>query len=241
MVSVTRRGVLAALGLVALALLLRAPALLYSVTNFDESLYLLIGEGLANGVLPYTGLCDRKPFGLFALFALFAAAPFDAILASRLGASLAVGLTAYLLHRVAGLLFADGERLIGRTAGLAYVLFSLADGGLASNAEIFHNAFAVLGLWLALLALRDDPARPRRGLLLASGLALGVGVQIKQPVLFDMAAFLAGFYLLTTPRLADLGRHVRSTAPDLALLDAASLAPTLAVVLLYVAAGHWAD
>jgi hypothetical protein len=119
-------------GFVVLALLLRAPALLYSVINFDESLYLLIGDELRRGILPFTHLCDRKPFGLFALFALFASAPFDAIVASRLGASLAVGLTAWLLHRAAGLLFDDRSRLIGPAAGLAYVVYSLANGGLAS-------------------------------------------------------------------------------------------------------------
>ena len=63
---------LVALSFVGLALLLRAPALLYSVINFDESLYLLIGDELRRGILPFTHLCDRKPFGLFALFALFA-------------------------------------------------------------------------------------------------------------------------------------------------------------------------
>ncbi|HEX8373997.1 MAG TPA: hypothetical protein VF606_02335, partial [Geminicoccaceae bacterium] len=230
-----------ALAFVALAAVLRSPALLYSVLNFDESLYLLIGADLTRGVLPYTGLCDRKPFGLFALFALFAAAPFDAIVASRLAASLAVGLTAYALHGIARILFADGERLIGRTAGLAYVVFTLATGGLTSNAELFHNALAVLGLRLALAAALRDPDRPPRGLFIAAGLALGLGVQVKQTVLFDMAAFLAGFFLLTTPRLADLGRQARAAAPSLAALAVASLLPTLAVILLYVATGHWGE
>ena len=68
----------------------RLPALLYSVINLDESLYLLIGKQLTEGILPFTDLCDRKPFGLFALFGLFAAMPFDAIIASRLGASITV-------------------------------------------------------------------------------------------------------------------------------------------------------
>jgi 4-amino-4-deoxy-L-arabinose transferase-like glycosyltransferase len=223
---------------VALALLLRAPALLYSVINFDESLYLLFGDDLARGVLPYTHICDRKPFGLFAVFALFAMAPLDAVVASRLGASLSVGLTAYLLHRVAGRLFDDRDRLIGPAAGLAYVVFSLADGGMASNAEVFVNAFAVLGLLLTLQAAQD-PRGLRRPRLLAAGLVLGLGIQVKQTILFDLLAFLAGFYLLTTPRLADLGARVRATWPSLAALGAASLTPTLAVVLLYAATGHW--
>ena len=134
-------------------------------------------------MLPYTGVCDRKPFGLFAIFALFAAAPFDAIVASRLGASLAVGLTAHLLHRVAGLLFDDRDHLIGPAAGLAYIAYSLANGGLASNSEVFLGPFAVGGLLLALLATRDAD-RPRPGPLLAAGLVLGLGLQVKPTLLF---------------------------------------------------------
>jgi hypothetical protein len=231
---------LVALGFVALALLLRAPALLYSVINFDESLYLLIGDELRRGILPFTQLCDRKPFGLFALFALFASAPVDAIVASRLGASLVVGLTGYLLRRVAGLLFDDRPRLIGSAAGLAYVVFCLADGGLASNAELFLNLLATLSLLFVLQAIRSFE-RPRFGLMLAAGLFLGLGLQIKQTILFDMLALLAGFYLLTISQLGQLGPHIRATAPGLAVFGLASALPTLAVILLYTATGHWSD
>ena len=45
----------------------------------DEQLYALIGGALAQGELPYLELWDRKPFGLFAIFAAgewIAPAPF---------------------------------------------------------------------------------------------------------------------------------------------------------------------
>jgi hypothetical protein len=233
-----RGELLTAAGFIAGAVLLRLPALLYSVSNFDESLYLLIGDELVRGTLPFTGLCDRKPFGLFALFALFAAMPFDAIVASRIGASLSVGIAAYLLYRVARLLFDDRERVIGPTAGIAYILFSLTDGGIASNSEVFLNSFALLGLYLALLAVRGTE-RPRLPLLLAAGLVLGLGIQVKQTILFDMLAFLAGFYLLTTPRTADFLPHLRATLPAFGGLGVMALLPTLLVILLYVVTGHW--
>ena len=54
------------------AILLRSPALLYSVLNYDESMYLLMGAEFARGHLPYTTVCDFKPFGLFALATPFA-------------------------------------------------------------------------------------------------------------------------------------------------------------------------
>ncbi len=229
-----------ALLFVAGALVLRLPALLYSAINFDESLYLLIGEQMTQGVLPFTAICDRKPFGLFALFALFAAMPFDAIIASRLGASIAVGLTAYMLYRIANLLFEDQDHGIGSTAGLGYVVFSLANGGIASNSEVFLNAFAVLGLLLALQAIRGSE-RPRLRPLLAAGLVLGLGIQVKQTILFDMLAFFVGFYLLATPRFAELGSRLRATAPSLTALAAVAALPTIAVMLLYALSGHWSD
>jgi hypothetical protein len=237
-VRILRHELGLALALIGLALLVRLPALLYSVTNFDESLYILIGDDLARGILPYTHICDRKPFGLFALFALFALTPFDTIVASRLGASLAVGLTAYLLHRVAGYLFDDRDRLVGPAAALAYVTFSLVDGGLASNSEVFINLASVAGLLIALQAVRGDE-RLRPVPMLAAGLVLGLGIQIKPTILFDMLAFLAGLLILTTPRLADLGPHLRATAPALTALVAVAALPTLAVILLYVITGHW--
>ena len=77
--------------------------------------------------------------------------------------------------------------------------------------------------------------------MLGAGFVLGIGVQIKQTILFDMLALLAGFYLLTTSRLSQLGRHIRATVPGLAALGLASTLPTLAVILPYVVTGHWHD
>jgi hypothetical protein len=141
---------------------------------------------------------------------------------------------------VARLLFDDRKRVIGLTAGILYILFSLATGGIASNSEVFLNSLALLGLYLALLAVRGTE-RPRLPLLLTAGLVLGLGIQVKQTILFDMLAFLAGFYLLTTPRRAELVPHLRTTLPGLVGLGVMALLPTLAVILLYVVTGHWEE
>src|SRR5829696_508710 len=109
------------LGLVAAALILRSLSLVYSVYNYDESLYILMGAEMSRGHLPYTTVCDLKPFGLFAIFGLFTALPFDGVIVSRLAASLVVGLTADLIRRVAALLFEDPNSMIGIPAGLAFI------------------------------------------------------------------------------------------------------------------------
>ncbi|UEM24301.1 hypothetical protein JL100_032225 (plasmid) [Skermanella mucosa] len=201
-------------------------------------MYLLMGLEFARGHLPYTTVCDLKPFGLFALATPFAASPFDPVISSRIGASIVVGLTAYLLSRISGLLFDDERRLIGISAGLGYVVFSLADGGMAFQGEIFHTACAVLALLMALRAVRRRMP-PHLGTMIAAGLVLGIGIQIKQSVLFDMLAFLAGFFILTTPSRRDLRRHALENLPPLTALALAASIPTLGVMALYAAAGHW--
>src|SRR4051812_12195989 len=80
-----RHGTAMAAGFVIVAIIIRAPALLYSVLNCDESMYLLIGLEFARGHLPSTTVCDLKPFGLFALATPFAASPFNPVLSSRIG------------------------------------------------------------------------------------------------------------------------------------------------------------
>ncbi len=226
------------LGFVAAAVILRLLSFVYSVYNYDESLYILMGAEMARGHLPYTTVCDLKPFGLFAIFGLVTALPFDGVVAARLLASLVVGLTADLIRRIAALLFDDPDSAIGIVAGLAYIVFTLANGGVAAQGELFHDACAVLALFILLRAMRSR-AVPSRKAFIASGLALGIGLQIKQSVVFDMAAIMVGIVLLTMPGRWPTPASIRGVLPGLLLLAGASLVPTLAVVGIYLLAGHW--
>ena len=222
---------------IATALLLRLPSFVYSVMNYDESLYILMGSKLAEGTLPYVGICDIKPFGLFAIFALFSLVPFDAVFTSRAAAVLVAGLSAFMLARVARELFDDRSGHIGLAAGLAYIVFSLADGGMAAQGELFANALALLALVTALAGTRGM-GPPCLGHFVAAGLILGIGLQVKQVVIFDAAAFFLGFFVLTTPLWIDLVRRVRTALPALLALGVMIPLPTLAVVLVYFASGH---
>jgi hypothetical protein len=121
---------------------------------------------------------------------------------------------------------------------LGYVVFSLADGGMAFQGEIFHTACAVLGLLLALRAVHHRMP-PSLRVMIAAGLVLGIGIQIKQSVLFDMLAFLAGFFILTTPSWHDLRRHACANLRPLIALGLAAPLPTLGVMALYAGAGQW--
>jgi hypothetical protein len=226
------------LGFVGAALILRLLSLVYSVYNYDESLYILMGAEMWRGHLPYTSVCDLKPFGLFSIFGLLTALPFDGVIVSRLVASLVVGLTADLIRRVGALLFDDPDHAIGIVAGLTFIVFTLANGGVAAQGELFHDACAVLALFILLRSVRLG-SLPSRKVFIASGFVLGVGFQIKQSVVFDMAAILAGIVLLTMPGRWPTLAFIRSILPGMLLMAAASLVPTFMVMGIYLLAGHW--
>jgi hypothetical protein len=226
-----------ALIFIVLAIGMRLHSFVYSVLNYDESLYILMGSELAKGHLPYTTLCDLKPFGLFALFAMFTSLPIDGVIASRLAAAMAVGLTAFLLCRIAHVLFKDDDRSIGLAAGLGYVTFSTATGGIAAQGEIFHNAFAALAAFL-LLREAARPWGPSWGTFALAGLSLGIGIQIKQSVAFDAAALAVGVIIVRAPLRREMPSLLRSLAPRYVLLGLTAALPTLLVVGVYAAAGQ---
>jgi hypothetical protein len=221
---------------VVVSLVLRAPALLYSELNYDESMYLLMGSEFSRGHLPYTTICDLKPFGLFALAMPIAASPIDPVFTSRIVSSIAVGLTAWLLSKIAHQLFGSERQQIGISAGLCYVLFSIANGGMAFQGELFQNAASVWGLLIALKAVRRR-VPPDLVEMCAAGLVLGIGIQIKQTVIFDIAAVLVGLFILIPAARRQAGSDLFVKVAPLLVLAAASLVPTVLVMLLYAVSG----
>src|SRR5271168_2846811 len=56
-------------GLLASALLVRAQTFNNPVLGFDEQFYLLVGDRMLDGAVPYVDIFDRKPIGLFLIYA----------------------------------------------------------------------------------------------------------------------------------------------------------------------------
>lgn len=160
------------------------------VVHVDEQYYLLVGDRMLHGALPYVDLWDRKPVGLFAIFAAIRLLPGDGILAYQLVATLFAAATA-------GLVSAGGRRL-GATrgasllAGMAYVLWLSLLSGRGGQSPVFYNLFtagaALLTLRLPTLAL----AR-RRGAIVANGAAAcllaGLAIQTKYTPVVEGAFF----------------------------------------------------
>jgi 4-amino-4-deoxy-L-arabinose transferase-like glycosyltransferase len=88
------------------------------VIHVDEQYYLLVGDHMLHGAVPYVDLWDRKPPGLFLLFAAIRLLPGDGILAYQIVATLFAAATAGVLVLAAGRL---GARPIGGAAARSII------------------------------------------------------------------------------------------------------------------------
>jgi thiamine transporter ThiT len=224
-----------AAGFALLVLVLRSATFFHTVENWDESLYLLMARSVLDGHTLYTEIWDHKPPGIFYLFALAQLVFGRTVLSIRLAAWLAVTASSVLL-------FLIGRRLrsptTGVVAGLLYAVFSLNDGGVASNVELFFTPLLLLALLLVVsYEATELLERPSPPLLL--GLVAGLALQMKYVVIFDLAAF---FLLLAPP----LWREAARDSPGrllrcVALACAGSLLPLVVVASWFAACGHFAD
>jgi 4-amino-4-deoxy-L-arabinose transferase-like glycosyltransferase len=228
-------------GLLLLSLLTRLPAFAMSVVDWDESLYFIVAEQWRAGHLPYTTVWDNKPIGIYAIFAAFQSLLGDSPVSMRVAGVLAIAATAILAWRITRHLLRDQAPLVadlaGALAGVLFIVTTISDDGIASNTEIFMEAFTCLGMLLALTPV----GRIGRGRAVAIGLSLGVAFMIKYVAVFDM--FAVFFAMTALPGRASPGR----TRPGLGwlwhvlklgiLFSLGALAPFVAAVLLYAAHG----
>jgi len=220
-----------ALPLALLALLVLATRAIWfgdPVADFDEQLYSFIGWRMTEGELPFVDWWDRKPFGLFAIYAaahaLFGPGP----LAYQLMAfafALAGAVLSYFLAR----------RLVGRfsamMAGAISTMLLCAYASYSGQSEVFFLPL-MLGM-AALLVNADHPHFTRRAMwaMLLGGIAL----QVKYTVLPQCAFF--GLYALWVEhrRGSALPRLARLAATFVAL----GLLPTALVGMFYALIGEF--
>lgn len=184
--------------LLLVALVTRAALLGDPVYHVDEQWYLLVGDRLLHGALPYVDLWDRKPIGLFLLYAGLRLLPGDDVLAYQLAATLAAAATAWIVTL--------GGRRLGAGAGAAFaagcaylIWLPLLSGG-GGQSPVFYNlpmaAAGVLTLRLPTIA-----AARRRGTIVANGatacLLAGLAIQVKYTPFVEGALFgLAHLFFL---------------------------------------------
>jgi len=204
------------------------------VIHVDEQYYLLVGDRMLHGALPYVDFWDRKPLGLFLLFAGMRLLPGDGILAYQLTATLFAALTAGLIALSAQELGA--RRLGAAAAGCAYLLWLGYLSGRGGQSPVFYNLFMAAAGWLTLRLPALATARDRRQIVLQGAVACllaGLAIQTKYTPVVEGAFFgLAHLWYLhragaKLPLLFGAG----------ALWALLGLAPTLGVIAWYRAQG----
>ncbi|MXO58611.1 hypothetical protein GRI89_03525 [Altererythrobacter salegens] len=194
------------------------------VADTDEQLYSLIGAHILQGQLPFVDLWDRKPFGLFALFALAHAIGGPGPAAYQVLAAAFVALGGWLVYALARPL---SNKVTATGAGLLYPLLVYAYAAFSAQSEVFFIP-QMLGM---LVLLRDRPGDTRHAALamLLGGLALQVKYTVAPQCLFLGCVAL-------WPHRRDALPRLLARAAGYALLG---LLPTLAVAALYAALGHF--
>ncbi|HKR90866.1 hypothetical protein [Novosphingobium sp.] len=172
--------------LLSIAIATRAPLYGDPLIHVDETFYNLVGERMLSGALPFVDIWDRKPIGLFLIYALSHLIGGHGVLAYQLIATVSVALTGWVIAMTARRI---ADPLGAFFAGCVYI-FALAlfrcSGG---QSPVFYNLPMVVAASM-ILALLTEPA-PRR-LMRRGSLAMllvGLALQIKYSVVFEGVGF----------------------------------------------------
>ena len=218
----------------ALALIIRMPGFGDPAPDFDEQLYHLAGLEMLKGHMPYIDVWDRKPFGLFAIFAFAALIGQGAPISYQLLAAAFAALGAsqvYAIGRRFGDMFAA---LVAATIYLiAFPIFAAPSG----QSEVFYIPLLLAMLQLTIKAYERESAESALKQALIAMVIGGFAIQIKYTVLPQCAIF--GLAMLW--RLWQLGTKPVQLAKHAATFAAIGLVPTLLVVAAYAAFGHFQE
>ncbi|WP_343059038.1 hypothetical protein [Sphingomonas abaci] len=228
-----RSGIVALAAMLVLALLLRGWDFGNPVLDIDEQWYLLVGDRMVHGAVPFIDLWDRKPLGLFLLFAGFRLIPADGIVTYQVAAALCAGATATVILTIARRLGA--APVGGWSAGVLYLLTMAVIGGQGGQSPVFYNLPVALAALLAmrlprLTADRAVQAIGRNGL--AACALCGVAIQIKYTAAFE-GLFIGLAHLWAIARVRRPGATIGWTLA----WGVAGIAPTLAVAAAYAMMG----
>lgn len=220
--------------LLATAVAVRAVTFGNPLVAVDEQFYWVTAQRLLQGALPFVDIWDRKPIGLFLLYAPAAALGMPwGILAYQLMALASVVLTAGLIARVAD---RTGWGVGALPSALLYILMLNVADGQGGQAPVFYNLLTIGAVALLLPRPDDrdgDPARVGRNLL--AMLLIGLALQVKYTVLFE--GLFLGLWLLR--REAVLGASlVHVVRRGLGYAGMAML-PTLLAAGAYAWLGHF--
>lgn len=212
-------------GLAILAALVRAATFGNPVVGFDEQFYLLVGERMLHGAVPYVDIWDRKPIGLFLFYMAGAAIGPDPFLQYKLLVWACVAATAFAVYRMARNAGVTAPAAL--CAGILYLLWLNVCEGESGQSPVIYNLPMTLAALMVQSAFRTGNRMAVRGM--GAMLLVGMALQIKytavfEGVFFGLALIVAAF------------RHGAAPARVVALAAlwaACALAPTALAMAWY--------
>lgn len=217
-----------------LTLLTRLPFLGHPAADYDEQLYSLIGQQMRLGTVPYVDIWDRKPIGLFLIYALAHTVGGDGAAAYQWLALAFCLAGALLVWRLATRLTASGTAAFA--CGLYPILMALY-GSESGQSEIFFMPL-ITAMTLLVVKAREAPGVKAAQGFTALAMALGgLALQIKYTALVQCLYLGVVALLILRQRGLSVGRLV-VIAPILALLG---ILPTALAALYYAHIGAWHD
>ncbi|RHW19191.1 hypothetical protein D1610_03525 [Sphingomonas gilva] len=219
--------------LLLVAFLLRVWQFGNPVLHVDDQFYLLMGDRMLQGDLPYVDIWDRKPIGLFLIYAAIRLLGGGGIVEYQIVATLFATATAFVIARIG---MRIGSTFGGVSAGIAYLCWLMLFGGDGGQSPVFYNLFMAAAALKAMTALAETSPAPRD--LAKDGavvmLLAGSAMQVKYTALFEGIFF--GLVLMWAA-----WRVFRRPAPVLTLAAAwvaIALAPTALAWAVYAWLGH---
>lgn len=218
--------------LVAVAIATRLITLGNPILYTDEEFYFAAGRAMIDGALPFVDIWDRKPIGVFLLYAVPGALPFAAGIWLYQAMALAcAAATAVIVARLADV---AGWTRGGTLAGIAYLVWITIAGGQGGQTPVFYNLAMALAVWLIV---------DRHGVMFwraaVAMLLVGLAIQIKYTVALE------GMYLGLWLMIDDWRRTRESPVPKIgvrkigavlgrgAVLAGLAVLPTIVAVAVY--------
>jgi hypothetical protein len=178
--------------LLVLALLTRFPFFFHDVINWDESTFILVGQSIVDGHLPYVTLYELKPPLLFVFFAVVILVGGKSILAIRLAGMMYVWLVACFTYTIGSRIFSTR---VGNVAGTLYVVASAVIAG-GSGQATMSETVALVPLMASLVVLQRTTSSPLS--LFIAGILVAVAALVRSNLVF--VAFAVGLWILMTHR-----------------------------------------
>jgi hypothetical protein len=200
------------------------------VLGVDEQFYLLVGDRMLQGAVPFIDIWDRKPIGLFLIYGAIRLLGGEGIYQYQIVATLFAAGTAFVAAEIAARFARRSGAIV---AGIAYLIWLNIFGGEGGQSPVFYNLFMAVAVWLVLRTI-GRPQDALIGLGCGAMLLAGVAIQTKYTAVFEGIYF--GCALLWFARRAGFGR-LRLLGSG-AIWAACGLLPTALALLVYLWRGE---